>query len=115
MLTSVRTFRFDMMTSHRVQQAVANQTKLLSEVTGTPVDQLDFKFNLWVEALGMYQKGLLKLPPQTSLVMYEEHYPTGIYVTRGPWLACHSAVLPATGVHGTTTSEWSSRFGSKCC
>jgi hypothetical protein len=38
-------------------------------VAGTPVEQLDFKFNLWVEALPLYQKGLLKLPPQTSLIM----------------------------------------------
>jgi len=55
-----------------ISEAVANQTKLLSEVTGTPIEELDFKFNLWVEALGMYQKGLLKLPPQTSLVMSDE-------------------------------------------
>ena len=52
-----------------ISQAVANQTALLVEATGTPVEELSFKFNLWTEALPLYQKGLLRLPPQTSLVM----------------------------------------------
>lgn len=52
-----------------ISEAVGNQTQLLAEVLGKEVSELDFKFNLWVEALGMYQKGLLHLPPQTSLVM----------------------------------------------
>ena len=37
-----------------ISEAVANQTHMLSEVTGMPIEELDFKFNLWVEALGMY-------------------------------------------------------------
>eukprot|EP00041_Stephanoeca_diplocostata_P010786 m.172763 g.172763 ORF g.172763 m.172763 type:complete len:569 (-) comp18292_c0_seq6:430-2136(-) len=52
-----------------ISQAVGNQTQLLSQLTGQPVSEIKFKFNLWTEALGLYQKGLLKLPPQTSLVM----------------------------------------------
>jgi hypothetical protein len=52
-----------------ISSAVANQTALLAAATGKSVDELDFKFNLWVEALPLYQKGLLKLPKRTSLVM----------------------------------------------
>lgn len=52
-----------------ISQAVGNQTKLLSEATGKDVAELDFKFNLWTEALPLYESGLLRLPPQTSLVM----------------------------------------------
>ena len=37
-----------------ISEAVANQTQLLQEVLGKDVSELDFKFNLWVEALGMY-------------------------------------------------------------
>ena len=52
-----------------ISEAVSNQTALLQEVLGKDVRDLDFKFNLWVEALPLYEKGLLQLPPQTSLVM----------------------------------------------
>ena len=52
-----------------ISQAVGNQTQLLSAATGKDISELDFKFNLWVEALPLYQSGQLKLPPQTSLVM----------------------------------------------
>ena len=52
-----------------ISEAVGNQTQLLQEVLGKDVSELDFKFNLWVEALGMYEKGDLHLPEQTSLVM----------------------------------------------
>ena len=52
-----------------ISAAVANQTRILTEVTGKKTDELDFKFNLWTEALRLYEKGLLKLPPQTRLVM----------------------------------------------
>eukprot|EP00039_Didymoeca_costata_P025343 m.13034 g.13034 ORF g.13034 m.13034 type:complete len:885 (+) comp4775_c0_seq1:181-2835(+) len=52
-----------------ISQAVANQTALLVNITGVPIEKLSFKFNLWSEALAMYQKGLLKLPPQTKLIV----------------------------------------------
>ena len=52
-----------------ISDAVANQTALLQEVTGKSLEELDFKFNLWVEALPLYEKGLLKLPKHTSLIM----------------------------------------------
>jgi hypothetical protein len=52
-----------------ISEAVGNQTELLQEVLGKDVSELKFKFNLWVEALPLYEKGLLQLPPQTSLVM----------------------------------------------
>ena len=52
-----------------ISEAVGNQTQLLQEVLGKDVSELDFKFNLWVEALGMYEKGDLHLPEQTSLVL----------------------------------------------
>ena len=55
-----------------ISEAVSNQTALLQEVLGKDVSDLKFKFNLWVEALPLYEKGLLQLPPQTSLVMSDE-------------------------------------------
>lgn len=36
-----------------ISQAIGNQTALLSEITGKSIADLDFKFNLWTEALGM--------------------------------------------------------------
>eukprot|EP01043_Picozoa_sp_COSAG02_P068203 COSAG02_NODE_11242_length_1762_cov_5.945881_1_plen_122_part_00 len=55
-----------------ISEAVSNQTALLQEVLGKDVSDFKFKFNLWVEALPLYEKGLLQLPPQTSLVMSDE-------------------------------------------
>jgi len=52
-----------------ISEAVGNQTQLLAAALGKPIDELHFKFNLWVEALPLYEKGLLKLPKHTSLVM----------------------------------------------
>jgi hypothetical protein len=36
-----------------ISQAIENQTQLLMAATGKSLEQLDFKFNLWTEALGM--------------------------------------------------------------
>ena len=52
-----------------ISEAVGNQTEILTEVTNKTADELDFKFNLWTEALGLYQRGELRLPNHTRLVM----------------------------------------------
>jgi hypothetical protein len=52
-----------------ISDAIANQCQLLKKATGKSLQQLDFKFNLWTEALPLYERGLLKLPNQTALVM----------------------------------------------
>ena len=43
-------------------------SKHKADIPSAP-NTLQFKFNLWVEALPLYEKGLLRLPPQTSLIM----------------------------------------------